>query len=181
MHLHNLILLVTEQATENTGFVGTLGLNWKLLLAQLVNFGIILFILWKWVFGPVVKALESRRQKIEESGKKAEDIEKRVRETDLERENILKTARVEAEAISKKAAFAADLTKQEIIAVAKAEAEKTLSQAKQEIEAEKNTAIKEVKQEIANLTILATEKIIKQKLDGKRDMELINDTIKNLK
>jgi F-type H+-transporting ATPase subunit b len=186
MMVHHIIIFATAEAAEaasggGLGFIGTLGLDWKLLLAQLINFSIILFILWKWVFGPVTKALEQRRQKIEDSVKKAEDIEKRVGETDLERENILKTARVEAEKINKKALETAEASKKEIVDRARVEAEKILADTKREIESSKETMLKEVKGEIANLTILATEKIIKQKLDSKQDKQLIDEALREIK
>src|SRR3989344_1771355 len=93
MDLHNLILFATQQAAEHAGesggAIGTLGLNWKLFIAQLINFSVIMFILWRWVFRPVGGALESRRKKIEESVAKAETIEKQMQESDRLREEKL--------------------------------------------------------------------------------------------
>ena len=69
MVLANLIILATGEVTKEAGsggVIGTLGLNWKLFMAQLLNFGIVLFVLWKWVFRPVAGALETRRQRVEE-------------------------------------------------------------------------------------------------------------------
>ena len=185
MHFPHIILFATEQAAAQASgqpsFVGTLGLNWKLFLAQLVNFGIVLFILWKWVFSPVTRALESRRQKIEDSVKKAEEIEKRMKESESERDNILKAARSEAEKINQRAVDAADSAKKEIVENARKESERILQDAEKAIEAERETVLKEVRQEIAHLIILSTEKIIKQKLDSKQDRELVDEVLQQVK
>src|SRR3989344_1805866 len=61
---------------EKQGVLDTLGINWKLLIAQLVNFGIILVVLWKWVFTPVAKKLTERTERIEKAMKDASDTEK---------------------------------------------------------------------------------------------------------
>jgi len=185
MDIH-LIALATEQAVEHAaeaesaGVVGTLGLNWKLFLAQIVNFAVILLILWKWVFRPLAGALESRRKKIEDSIAKAELIEKQMAEADKTREQNLREARAEAEKIIQNTALEAEKARQIALAAAKGEAERVLARAKETIEAEKILMLKEVKDEIAGLVVLATEKILLEKLDEKKDKQLINTVLKDL-
>lgn len=162
-------------------FISTLGLNWKLFLAQLINFGIVVFILWKWVFKPVVLALESRRKKIEDSVKHAEEIEKRMQETQREREGMIMQARKDAEDIAKKAQTAAEQTKKEIVENAKAESERILNQTKAAVAAEKDQMLKEVREEIATLVVGASERILREKLDEKKDRELIQSALKEIK
>src|SRR3990167_8555882 len=167
MDIHYLITLVTEAAVEHAeegtgGVLGTLGINWKLFLAQLVNFSIILFILWRWVFKPVAGALEARRQKIEESVAKAEKIETQMREADSEREQKLQQARLDAEEIIKRTA---------------SEAEKD----KQQMTAEKQQMLKEVREEVADLVVMATEKILREKLTDKKDREMIQNVMQEMK
>lgn len=171
----------TVEPITEPNFIATLGLNWKLFLAQLVNFGIVVFILWKWVFRPVVSALESRRKKIEDSVKHAEEIEKRMQESQSERENLIVQARKEAEDIGKKAQTAAESTKKEIMEHAKAESERILNQTKAAVAAEKDQMLKEVREEIATLVVGASEKIIREKLDEKKDKELISGALWGLK
>jgi F-type H+-transporting ATPase subunit b len=182
VHHINLILFATEAAAEQapSGFIGTLGLNWKLFLAQLVNFAIVLFILWRWVFKPVVRALESRRQKIENSVKQAEDIEKRVYEFEASQEERLKKAYAEAEEILKKAASSAEQSRKETLEVARAEAEKILSDMKSAIAAEKEQMLQEVREELATLTVMATEKILRAKLDLRKDSEIVREILQSI-
>lgn len=165
-----------EQAAE-PNFIGTLGLNWKLFLAQLINFGIVILVLWKWVFRPVAGALEARRQKIEESVRKADEIERRLKAFEASRDEGFKKARTEAEEIMKTAIGAAESTKAEILAQARAQAEKILVDAKANIEQEKLKMFAELREEVANLTVMATEKILREKLNDQRDRKLVQEVL----
>ena len=180
--------MVTEQAAEaaighpeeSAGFIGTLGINWKLFLAQLVNFGIVIFILWKWVMKPVVGALEARRARIEASVQKAEEIEQRMKQFEAEREQELREARREAEGVLQKALAAADSIKTETLESARAEAERILVETRTTIAADKEKMLRELREELSGLTLLATEKILRQKLDGHKDRELVAEVLKTL-
>src|SRR3989344_7882995 len=131
MDLLPFITLATEQAVEaaaehpegSAGFIGTLGINWKLFLAQLLNFGIVIFVLWKWVMKPVVGALESRRAKIELSLKKAQDIEERLQKFEEHREEELRRVRVQGQEILNKANPAAASAEGETVAGAMGDAD----------------------------------------------------------
>lgn len=185
MEFSDWILLATEagveQASESGGVVGTLGLNLKLFVAQLFNFSIVLLILWKWVFKPVVGALEKRRQKIEDSVKKAEEIELKYQKIEANRHEELKRTRAEAQEILSKALAAADSSKTEIIQNAKVQANKILAEAKTNIVMEKEKMFSEIREEVANLTVMATEKILREKIDEKKDREFIEAALRSMK
>ena len=165
------------EAVAEPNFIGTLGLNWKLFLAQLLNFGVVLFVLWRWVFRPLSGALEQRRLKIEGSVKKAEEIEARLNLLAVERKETMQKARQEADGIIKDALTAASNIKTEGEAAARAQSEKILNDTKVEINAEKDRALKEVKTEIATIVIAAAEKVARVKIDSKQDMDLTNEII----
>ena len=169
-----------EAEQQSEGIVGTLGLDLKLLIGQLVNFGIVFFVLWKWVFTPLSKKLEERRETIDKSLKQAEEIEAKHKQAEEHRLAQIEKARLEASEIVTKAQKAAVETKDQIMAEAKASAEKVVSNAKTEIEAEKTKLLAEVRQEAANMVVMATEKIIRQKLDEKKDRELIKESLKGI-
>lgn len=179
----NIVLAVAE-ATEKAAepnFISTLGINWKLFLAQLLNFGIVIFILWKWVMKPVVGALEARRERIQESVNRAAEIERRMKEFELQRAEDLKKARLQSEEIFKKAAVVADAARQESVAAARAEADRILGDAQAAIEAEKQQMLREIREELSSLTVLATEKILRQRLDREKDRELVSEVLKSIK
>ena len=199
MDLHHILLAaeeVIQQAAENIphlaqeaaathetdpGLLGTLGINWKLFIAQLVNFGIVLFIFWKWIVKPLGTTLTKRQERIESGLKNADLMEQEKKNFDVWRQEEMKKARVEAENLIKTTTDTATKMKQEIIAEAHSQSSKIMEQAKASIEAEKIQTLKEVKQEVATLVVTASEKILKTKLDSKKDQELITESIRSIK
>ena len=182
MDLSNLIYFAAEQAAEyadKPSALGTLGINWKLFLAQLVNFGIVVFILWRWIFRPVAGALESRRQKIETSIKQAEEIEQRMKKFEIEQEELMKKARAEGQKIVKKSQVAAESMEKEIVGKARQGAEKIIKSAQNQIEQDKQRALREAREELANLVVMASERIIREKLDREKDKKLIEEAVRN--
>lgn len=169
-----------EAAHTDPGIIGLLGLNWKLLIAQLFNFAIVLFILWKWVFGPLGKKLEERSSKIEKSLRQTEEIQAKFQEAELGKAEQLEKARAEADHLIAKAQASAEQVKNGIIIEAKNSAEKLVQHAKKEIDAQKEKLLAEVREEAANMIVLATERIIRQKLDPKKDELLIKESLKNI-
>jgi F-type H+-transporting ATPase subunit b len=172
----------SEAAAEakNVGLAGTLGIDWKLFIAQLVNFGIILGILWKWVFIPVARKLEERTTKIEQSLTDADRITTEKREFETWRQQEMNKARQEASGIVTDAQNDASKARQAIVEQTKQEQQKLVDQAKQQIESQKNKALAEAKSEMANLVVLASEKILRKKLDSKTDQEYIKDSLKSI-
>ena len=155
-----------------------LGINWKLLLAQIVNFLILLFILYRFTYKPVLRMLDNRTKKIEKGLKDADDSQKKLKEITLKEREIIKDARKEAQAIMVKVEEQARKNKEEIIIEAKILSKKILKDAEKKIEEEKNKMMSEVKREIAGLVVMATEKVISEKLDSGKDKELIEKAIK---
>jgi F-type H+-transporting ATPase subunit b len=155
-----------------------LGIDWKLLIAQIVNFLVLLFVLWKFAYGPVLGMLDKRQKKIEKGLKDADEAHKKLTESEEKQKEILKQARTEAKDIVEKAREQAEKSKSEIAAEAKTQAEKILAGAKSEIEQEKQKTIAEIKSEIGGLVVAATEKIIGEKMDEKKDKELIEKSLK---
>ncbi len=155
-----------------------LGIDWKLLVAQIINFLILLFVLYKFAYGPILAILEKRQKKIEKGLKDAEVAGKKLEESEEKQKEILKKARTEAKDIVDKAHKQAEKSKSEIAAEAKGQAEKIIAGAKIEIEQEKQKTIAEIKAEIGGLVVAATEKVIEEKIDEKKDKELIERAIK---
>lgn len=168
-----------EEATE-TGIAGTFGVDWMKFAAQLLNFGIILLVLWKFVFTPVTKKLEERTAKIEKAMLDASNTEKAKGEFFHWKETEMVKIKSQAQGIIAAAQSEGGKAKQQILDEVKQEQEKVVSQAKIRIEEEKNQAVREVKSQMADLVTLASEKIIRQKLDGNKDKELIEETLQSI-
>lgn len=158
--------------------VKTFHIDIKLIIAQFVNFGIVLFVLYKFAYGPILKSLNSRTAKIDKGLKDADESQKKLAESMLKETEILKKAKEEAQVIIAKSEEQAQKNKAEIIEQSKKQAEKILQEAQNRIEEEKNKMIAEVKGEIAGLVVLATEKLIGEKMDSKKDSELIEKSLR---
>ena len=155
-----------------------LGIDWKLIIAQIVNFLVLLFVLYKFAYGPILGMLEKRQKKIEKGLADADKAQKNLEKSEEKQKEILRKARTEAKDIVEKAHMQAEKSKSEIAVEAKAQSEKILVDAKKQISQEKEKMISEVKSEIGSLVVAATEKIILERIDEKKDKELIEKLIK---
>ncbi len=171
---------VAKEVVEQANFITTLGLDWKLFLAQIVNFSVIAFVLWKWAWKPLVKLLDERSEKIAKSLEDAKRIEEELRKTHERREQILLEAKKEAQSILEIATKNVDALRAEMTAKARSETEKIVADAKLAIAHEKEKMLTEVKTYVADLVILASEKVLQEKIDSKKDKELVEAAIKQL-
>lgn len=157
--------------------IHNLGIDWKLLIAQIVNFAILFFLLKKFLFRPILGLLEKRREKIEKSLKDVERIEKELATIREKREEILKTANQKAEEILREAKEIVESQKINILADTKKQTEKMLEEARASIEKEKDRLVDEAREDLAELVLLATEKVLREKLDEEKDGELVREVL----
>jgi F-type H+-transporting ATPase subunit b len=158
--------------------IKTFHIDWKLILAQLVNFAIIFFVLKKFAYGPMMKLMSDRSEKIEKGIKDAESAHKKIIEIAEKEKVILVRARKQAQEIIARAEEVAVKSKEEIVVSAKQQSEKILADAGKTIEIEKNKMFAEVKTQVAELVIAATGKVIDEKMDSQKDKEIIEKAIK---
>ncbi len=164
-------------AVAEPGIADTLGLNVQLFIAQLINFAVVLFVLWKWVFTPITKALQARTDKIEASLQTAESVEKeRADFEDWKRKEIFITRQDAAEIING-AKGEADALKTSMLIETKHEQETFADKVRKQLEIEKDQAIAAIKAEAASLVTTATETILKEKLTSAKDKELIKSAL----
>lgn len=169
-----------EVAKTSGGVLGTLGIDWRYFIAQLVNFGLVLFVLWKWVLTPVAKKLTERSEQIEQSMLDATSTKREKEEFAVWKEQEMTKTRQEASSIITTAQKEATASKDEILLRAKEDQLKLVEQAKRQIEQEKTAQLQSAKAELADIITSATEKILKAKLDEKKDKELIKESLKNI-
>jgi F-type H+-transporting ATPase subunit b len=140
--------------------LSNLGIDGKLLLAQIVNFVLILFLLKKFVFGKVIAHLEQRRTKIEQGLELTEKAEREMGRIEESRSRELEKAREAGEKVLADARNSAAAKEQEALAMVRGEAEKILQKAKGEAEREKTDAIRGAKTEAQKLAVLMAEKVL---------------------
>jgi len=157
--------------------IKTFHIDIKLMLAQVVNFVIVLFVLYKFAYGPILKTLNDRTKKIEKGLKDAETAQKKVEEIVVKEKEVINEAKKEAQKIILEAEARGKKSQDEMVAEAKIKIDRTLEEAKNKIESEKAKMIQDVKAEISNVVVMAAEKILGEKLDNKKDQEMINKVL----
>lgn len=143
--------------------LSTFGIDARLIVIQIINFGILLVVLWYFLYTPVLKILNDRQTKIEKGVRDAEESERRLAEAEGEKTSILGTAHKEAEHIVLRAKTAAEEKGGEIVTTAEAKGEKVLADAAIRAEEMKKQALKEHEAEVAKLSVLAAERVLRER------------------
>jgi len=156
-----------------------LGLNIKILIAQLVNFAVLLLVLWKFGYKPMMKFLDERTKKIETGVKNFEEAQKRLVEIDAKEKQILKKAQQEAQLLIEKTNEKITQRKKDMMAKAKEEIDMIVKKTKEDLEVEKKITLKHIKQESVELIIAVAEKILGDKINAKLDKDFIDKAIKD--
>lgn len=140
--------------------------DFGVLLLTVCNFLLLVYLLKKFAWGPIIDALEKRETQIESDKQTAADARKSAEE--LKKELDERLAQISNEAAQKMAAAvkAGETQKEQLLAQAKEQAERLLSQATQQIEAEKNKALADVRNEIASISMLAASRVVEQDLQA---------------
>lgn len=139
------------------------GIDTRLILLQVVNFGLLLAALTYLLYKPVLKMLAEREEKIAQGIKDAEEAGKARLEATEEKQGIIAAANKEAEAMSARAKEYADKKADEIVSEASKKAEQVVKDAAMRGEEMKVQARKESEAEIAKLAVLAAEKVLKER------------------
>jgi len=155
------------------------GVNYKILIAQLINFSILFFVLYKFGYKPIFQFLEDRRKRIKEGVEMAEKMEIALSEALAEKNTIIANAKKEAAVVLEKADEIANKRKGEMVEKAREEIGHVINQEKEKMRLEKAQTLKEIKDEIADLIAISLEKILEEKVDLSKDKEIIKKAIKN--
>ncbi len=158
-----------------------LGLDLKLLVAQAVNFILLLVILQKIGYKPILKMLNDRTEKIEKSLKQAKKIEEELQNTEETKIAEIKKAKIESQEIIKQANELAEKKSLEMIERTKTKTQDIVASAKQEIQAEKEVSVAEAKKEIADISVQIAKKIIGNNFDENKEKEAISDILSKVK
>lgn len=142
------------------------GIDARLILIQVVNFGLLMAILTYFLYKPVLKILAQREEKIAQGVKDAEEAGKAKAEATEEKRVVIAAANKEAEAMTARAKDHAVVKADEILATAQAKAEQVARDAVLRSEEVKAQALKESEAEIAKLAVLAAERVLKDRVSA---------------
>ena len=171
------MFLAAEAAEEEGGGNFLVSPNVGLMIWTLLAFGITLFLLNKLAFPRIAEALDRRRQAIEDSIANAERSKREADELLEEYRARLREAREQAEDITARARKAADSVADEAKAQATRQREELMAGARRDIEQETRRALEEIRNEVADLTVLATEKVTRKSLTPEDHRRLIEDAL----
>jgi F-type H+-transporting ATPase subunit b len=154
-----------------------LGVNWGVLITQIVTFVILLVILRFVAYKPLMKMLDERSQKVKESMEQAEAVKEQSANAEEEVKKQLAEASREGQERIARASKAAEEVRQKAQEDARQDAEVLLNRARSEIQQERDEAISSVRREFADLTIMAAGKVIDRSLDKEQHRELIEQVL----
>jgi F-type H+-transporting ATPase subunit b len=173
-------VFAAEAGTDDGGGSFLVSPDVGLMVWTLVLFGVSLFILWKVAFPRIAEALDRRQKAIEESIDFAERTRREADELLAEYRERLTAARQQADEIVARARKAGEQQESDAVAHGRQRREELLEQARKDIEVETRRAIQEIRAEVADLTILATEKVTRKTLTADDQRRLVEEAVAEL-
>jgi F-type H+-transporting ATPase subunit b len=152
-----------------------LGINWQLLLAQIVNFAIVAGVLTVLVYKPLLNAIDARRERIKKSIDDAKRIERETAQLEEFRTAQLKKIDEEAGVLLQSAKKEADAAKQQILDGAQAEANRILQRGEQKLTEERARVLSEVQGNVADMILRMTQKILQREFSPADQKRLLAD------
>ncbi|AWT60756.1 MAG: ATP synthase subunit b [Candidatus Moanabacter tarae] len=163
-----LFVAAAEGAGEELGAVASLarqfGVDWRFLIAQIVNFCLVAFILYRFAFKPVLNTIEDRQKKIADGLQYAEEMKSKLEEAEKKEAETLKKAHQEAQVIVQETRESAKVMLEKQSKDAAEKAEDILKRAEQTIEMERTRMLSDVRQEIASLVVQVAAKVLRREL-----------------
>ena len=172
-----LTVLATTEGASNPGLFQALGLNAQLFIEQGVAFAILVFILGKFVYPALMKAIDDRRTAIEAGLAEAKESQEAAEKAEASVAEMLETARKDADDILARTQQEAASMIAEAESKAKARAEQIVADARQQLAMDVSKAREALKKDTVELVALATERVIGEKLDERKDADLVKKAL----
>ncbi len=153
------------------------GIDWQILLAQIINFVILFGLLYLVAYKPVMRMLDERSRRVRESMEQTEFIKEQAARAEEETEKRIEAASREGQEVIARAVQTGEKVRWEAQQEAKQDAESLIARARTEIQRERDDAVGELRKEFADLTILAAGKVIDRSLDKEAHRQLIDKVL----
>lgn len=161
-------------------FLKALGVDLRLLIIQAAGFLILLYILRKYLFGKILAALKARREEVQETYRKSEQYRAEAANLKTNYERKVTEAEEEAEKKLTAAVKEAKVLGTEIVEKSRQEAETIKRKAHETVELERKKAAAEIRNQVVDLSILATQKLIETSISKAKAEELVDEFIKGV-
>ncbi|MBA66889.1 MAG: F0F1 ATP synthase subunit B [SAR202 cluster bacterium] len=156
-----------------------LGFHWPSLIAYLLNFTILLIVLTKFAYKPILKILDERSSNIKDSLELADKVREESAQQQAQLDDQLVEARKQGQSIIEDARSAAEKLSDQEREKSKKEAEEFLVKAKNDIERERDSAMDELRSNFGGLAVSAAEQIIQRSLDENTHKDIIDNVLEN--
>jgi F-type H+-transporting ATPase subunit b len=181
----NLLLLAAQAAqAESSGRIEqiatTFGVDWSHLLAQVVSFLIVCFVLYRFAYGPIIKMLEARREQIAQGLANAEQIKAELARTESQRQEVMAQANAQATKFIEEARAAASRLQEQEAQKAIAGAEQILAKAREAADRDYARMLAELKKEVGHLVVQTTAAVVGKILTPEDQKRLAEETAKQL-
>ncbi|GEL08981.1 F0F1 ATP synthase subunit B [Salisediminibacterium halotolerans] len=155
-------------------------IEWVNAVYQILGFLVLLFLLKKFAFGPIMDMMEKREAHIAEQIQSAEKNRDEAEKHLKEQREAIQEARQEAREIVENSRKQSEQQANEIIEEARKKAEREQRERLAEIEREKEEAVNAIREQVSSLSVLVASKVIEKELDEKEQEKLIEDTLKEV-
>ncbi len=160
--------------------ISTFHIDWKLMVAQLINFAVVIIVLWIFALKPLKKLMDERGATIAGGLDNAKLQEELLAKQKEDYDAALAEARAKAAAMMKETKKEVETVRADLMQKAQADVTTAIESGKKQLESEKQKMVEEAKKEIVALVMSATEKVLGDVAVGKVDTKLVEESIKNI-
>lgn len=153
----------------------TLGVNWGMLIAQMINFGILLVALSYLLYRPVMRVLDERRERVRQSMEHASTLERQVEEMEKQRKTRMKEMDDQAKEFIAQAKQQADGMKKEIVDGAKAEVDQMLEKGRKQLDDERRKLLTDLQKTVTTVSVQLAEKILEREFSEADQKKLLQN------
>ncbi len=175
---HYSTVFATTETAGSSDLLGSLGIDWKMLVLQSIAFLALLFLLSKFVYPVLLKNIEKREKLIEDSMNAAREAEKNAQETEDKVAKLMKQARTQADEVISGAKTEATALVEAAEQKSRERAERIVKDAHEQIAKDVVEAQKVLQRETLNLVVAATEKVVGKTVTGPVDKKVVDAALK---
>ena len=178
--MHTFALLAQDSGGQLEQIARTFGVDWQHLIAQIISFGIVCFVLYRFAYRPVLAILEKRRQQIAESLSNAEKIKAELARTEAQRQEKMAEVNAQATKMIEEARAAAKRVEEKETQKARAAAEHILDKAREAAERDHDRMLAELKREVGRLVVQTTATVTDKILTPEDQQRLAEEAAEQL-
>lgn len=155
-----------------------LGIDVKLIVVQVVNFAILLFVLKRFLYKPILNMLEKRRQEVEDAVKLKNDLEERIKGIDVEKEQVMHQIRKEADAVIEEARQKGDRVATQIEHTAREKADAILAKGEEGVRLREQEMRESLKHEVARIAVDVAERVVGKAMNPESQKEITSESVR---